>query len=43
MSHDFGLWGGLGEEGEADLPSGGVGAKLVEVVEGLGLEGLVGG
>lgn len=43
MSYDLGLLWGFGEEGEADLPSGGIGAELVEIVESLRLQGLVGG
>lgn len=43
MPHDFGLLWGFGEEAKADLPSGGIGAQLVDVVESLCFESLVGG
>lgn len=42
MSYDLGLWGIFDEEAEADLPPGGIGAELVEIVESLRLQGLVG-
>jgi len=41
MSYVFGLSWGFGEEGEADLPSGGIGAKLVEILESLRPQGMV--
>lgn len=43
MPYDLGVLGSLSEKGKADLPSGGVGAELVQVVEGLSLKSLVGG
>lgn len=43
MAYNLRILGGFGENGQADLPSRGVGAELIEVIEGLGFEGLVGG
>ena len=43
MSHDLGALGRFGEEGQANLPSRGIGAKLVQIIKGLCLQGLVGG
>ena len=43
MPYDLGLLWGFGEEGEADLPSGRVWAKIIEIIEGLRFQGLVGG
>jgi hypothetical protein len=42
MSYDLGLWGIFDEEAKADLPPGGIGAELIEIVESLRLQGLVG-